>query len=216
MFKRISGLTLIELLISIVLLSIIVMGFSNIDLFIQNNVISATRRSQLQNEVSFVLNHMEKHITGGSTIGSGGAIGTVTQPPIANALPNAIAGDNSIIVTVDSNNNGQRDGPGVDNQIAYRYRPASHEIWYYPVYVNPASAHETLAQGRIMPDFGNVAGAANSYAQYNPLAVPLNNWIEVQITACWDPAAVVAPCGDPRNPSVTMRSRIKMPSVSTN
>lgn len=54
-----------ELLIAIVLLSIIVLGLNNINIFSKLHVISSDRRAQLQNELSNALEHMGKRVIQG-------------------------------------------------------------------------------------------------------------------------------------------------------
>jgi prepilin-type N-terminal cleavage/methylation domain-containing protein len=58
-----KAVTLLELLIAIVLLSVVTIGISSIDIFSRSHVLSSQRRTTLQNEASFVLGHMTKEIT---------------------------------------------------------------------------------------------------------------------------------------------------------
>lgn len=60
MTQRLRAVTLLELLISIVLVSIIIMGLSNIEIFSRHQVTTADRRAKMQNQVSYVLEHMNK------------------------------------------------------------------------------------------------------------------------------------------------------------
>ena len=69
-----TGVTLLELLISIALLALIVYGVGSINLFSNYHIISSDRRMKLQNELSFCLEHMSKNISRG--------VGTFTQPPL--------------------------------------------------------------------------------------------------------------------------------------
>jgi len=62
---RRQAVTLIELLIAIILLSTVIMAVSSINLFSQHHTISASRRADLQNELSFVITHMGKYVTQG-------------------------------------------------------------------------------------------------------------------------------------------------------
>jgi len=57
-----KSVTLVELIIAIVLLSVMVIGFSSIETFSRYHVLSADRRVKLQNNVSYALDHMTKHI----------------------------------------------------------------------------------------------------------------------------------------------------------
>lgn len=199
-----KGVTLVELLIAVVIFSLIVVGFSNIDTFSRYYVISSDRRAKLQNDASYVLEHMEKNITGTNTLG--GAIGDINQPPVNLTT---IGGDNAITVWIDANINGTRDAS--DKQIAYRYSPASnYEIWYYPNYTDAPAAYEVITSKKIRPDFSSSI-AQPTYCTYNSA----NNYIEVQITACWDPDGSPTACGGLDNPAFVIKNRIYMPAVST-
>ncbi|MCM8789684.1 MAG: hypothetical protein NC916_01495, partial [Candidatus Omnitrophica bacterium] len=103
-----DAVTLLELIISILLLALIVFGFANIDFFSRAQIELSSRRAKLQNEVSFALAHMAKNI--------GRAIGNELIP-----IPPNPNGNNSVINTtplggnqagrgfIDFNNNGVRD-----------------------------------------------------------------------------------------------------------
>lgn len=56
------SVTLFELLIAIALLSIVLLAFSSIHIFSNAHVITADRRTKLQNEVSKILEHMTKNV----------------------------------------------------------------------------------------------------------------------------------------------------------
>jgi hypothetical protein len=182
-----------------VLLSIIILGLTNIDLFSRSHVISSDRRAKIDNEISLALVHMAKNI--------GKAIGDVNQAPVTLTT---IGGDNAITVWIDYNTNGQRDAS--DKQIAYRYSPApNYEIWYYSNYTDSPASYEVLTSKKIRPDFSSTTSQP-TYRTYSSS----NNYIVVQLTACWDPSQTRYSCDTPNNPSVTMKANIKMPSVTTN
>jgi hypothetical protein len=198
-----KSLTLIELIIAIGLLLVIILAISNIDLFSRFHTISADRRVKLQNEVSYVLEHMSKEISR--------AIGNVIVDGINNIVDfTPIAGDTAIRGYVDSNATG---GPGDgrrdainDHWIAYRYRDASappndrYQIWYYANCVGP----NCNQAGTIGPEV-----IARNIVNFSPSVN--DNVVEVAVTARWQPAQTVSP----DNPEVVMRTKIKMPSVST-
>ena len=186
-----KSVTLLELLIAISLLFVVLSGLTSIDLFSRNQVLTSDRRIKLQNEVSYTLEHMSKNIA--RAIGGKGT-------SIIDRV--AISGDSAIKVRIDSNfPYGQLD-PG-DIQIAYRYNLSSHQIWYYKDWTNSSDSYEILAP-HISSDF------SNDFVIYDSA----NNFIDITIVSCWDPAQ--ATCGEPDNPSIKMRTRVKMPSISTN
>ncbi len=68
------GLTIIELIVSVLLLGMIVIGMFSIDIFSRDQFISSDKRVKLQNEAAYVLSHMSKQLAS--------AIGDVGVPPI--------------------------------------------------------------------------------------------------------------------------------------
>lgn len=74
MNKRRRGITLVELIVAVILLTVIILAVMSIDTFSRYHLIGSDRRSRLQNELSFALEHMQKNIARG--------VGNVTNPPI--------------------------------------------------------------------------------------------------------------------------------------
>lgn len=194
-----KSITLIELLIAIVLMSLVVLGFSSIDLFSRYHVITSDRRIKAQNEASYALEHMSKEIV--KAIGNERVYGTNTVVDLQDPIGTEAA---RIKVYIDANQNGLRETvSGTDYWIAYRFHNSgseSYQILYCRQCRNKPctqceSSWETLS---------------NKITNFN-VSKSLN-FVEVQITARWDPA--LASSSD--NPSVNMRNRISMPSVSTN
>lgn len=204
-----KSVTLLELLIAITLISLIVLGFSSIDLFSRYHVVTSDRRAKLQNEVSHALEHMTKQIS--MAIGNERIFGVGTVIDRTD-----IGGDSAIRIYIDANANGQSDSS--DSWIAYRFTGntgnpnTQFQIWFYSNYTNPSSSYEVIAT-KITSDF------SNTYVSYDNTDTdgdPIDNYMDIQLTACWDPDGSPQACGTPDNPSVTMSTRIKMPSVSTN
>ena len=77
--KRNSAITLLELIIAISLLGVVALGFTSIQNFARYHAIGSERRAKVQNELSFVLQHISKNIQR--------ATGDGNNPPIA-ALAN--------------------------------------------------------------------------------------------------------------------------------
>lgn len=55
-----KSVSLLELLVAIVLLSVLVLGLTSIDFFSRNHVISSDMRSRLQNEIYLALEHINR------------------------------------------------------------------------------------------------------------------------------------------------------------
>lgn len=168
------GVTLLELLIAIAMLGMIVLAFSSIDKFSRFHVQSSDKRAQVQNEASYVLEHMVKEIG------------------------KARGGFNNLPVTVDA---GSQQGINVttaNGQIRYAY--ASMQINY----TDTSNSTATLSN--------KITNCAFSHT-WNGVK---ENFITVNITACYDPNETLQVCGSPENPSVNMQNRIYMPAVSVN
>lgn len=203
------GLSVFELLISLSIFSIMIIGFSSIDTFSHYHVISADRRAKLQNEVSYLLEHMAKNMTGTYNpyiipyVARGGAIGDINQAPVSLSI---IGGDNAMIIWIDANSNGKRDAS--DKQIAYRYSSSNYQIWYYSDYTDSSASYEVIAN-KIRPNFSS-GTSQPTYRTYSSS----NNYVEVQIGACWDPDSTPSSCGSRDNPALSMKNRIQLPSSS--
>jgi hypothetical protein len=198
-----QAVTLMELIICLVLMLIMVLGFSQVDTFVRQNVVVSTRRSELQHTVSLTIDHIAKQLNR--------AVGSIMVGGKTPVSLTAIAGDTALRIYVDaasdrkSPGNGNYDaydaGPGAgdpgDCWRAYRYIGSGanqHQLWYYNNYVNASSAHEVLAT-KIAAFTVSITG----------------NYATLNLTACWDPLGA----GSIDNPCVVMRSQIQMPSVST-
>ncbi len=181
-----------------VLLFLIVLGFSSIETFSRRGLMATARRAEIQGEVSYVLNHIAKQATR--------AIGAQGIPGQQAVDLTQIAGDDSLRIYVDAGADHESVGDGIratsgDCWRAYRYRnelspPADrYQIWYYPDYNNPADSYEVLAR---------------KIRNFRPFPISNQNYFEVEIIACWDPSQSASL----DNPCITSSARISMPSVS--
>lgn len=185
---KIKAITFIELIIAIGLLVVIVLGFSSIELFSRHHVLTSDRRAQIQNEAAVIMEHMSKEI--------GQGIGDTMNSPVV-SVSGLTAPDHALSVWVDSNHDGRFNSTS-DSKVIYWYNNTSHEMRYNSSYAGalPVS-YEVLGR--------KVSGFNHSYNT-------ADNYIEANVSACWNPAQ--ANCGTPDNPNVTLRNRIKMPAVS--
>lgn len=232
----IKSVTLLELLIAIVLLSVIVLGLTSIDIFSRHHVVDADRRAKLQNKIYYVLEHMTRNIVGVPVVtggnNSGGAIGN----EIINSSDSVVdivtgSGNNDserLKVYVDADMDGVRDAEvgnpaaGEDHWIAYLFYDSTGPL---------ANRRKIEFCERCRNKNCNFAGGqcssgwlvlADNIVNFN-VTKPVNgsseldnNYINVQVTACFDPANAITAfaCGTGDNPRVTMNTSIKMPSVS--
>ncbi len=93
--ESIKSITLIELLVSIVILSIMVLIIYGIYTFSHSQVLNADRRTKVQNELTYALEHMSKYVQQ--------ANGDTNNPPIK-VYPNPPETQTGFQVRVDFNN----------------------------------------------------------------------------------------------------------------
>ena len=200
--KPAKSTTLIELLIGIVIFSIIVLGFAGIDYFARARVLSATRRSVVQNEASLVLDRIQKQLVR--------AIGNIVINGPANIVNTAaIAGNQAIRIFVDDNGgapNGVRDAG--DIWLAFQRKAANPGIYFMQF------CAQCNAAGACAPGWQNIGGPR--IQNFIRGIVANSNRVTLTITVCWNPATGVPPNGTVTNPCVTMSTAVAMPMVSTN
>jgi len=185
-----KSITLIELLVSIVLMSLIVLSLGSINLYSHYHVINADRRAKVQNDVTYVLEHMAKNLSQ--------AIGDATRQTVTIENPNS--NTRRIRVWIDYNSNAIRDAADVEIQYEWERGPA--RIRYWPDYTHNSNPSGSEIISKHITEF--IIGQQDNYVEI------------FQLTGCWDPDGSPSACGTSDNPSVTMFTRIKMSSVSTN
>jgi hypothetical protein len=60
--RNMSSLTLIELIISVIIVAIMILSFYSLETYGHSQVISADRRAKVQNELAYALEHMSKYV----------------------------------------------------------------------------------------------------------------------------------------------------------
>ncbi|MCK9604265.1 MAG: hypothetical protein M0R66_07910 [Candidatus Omnitrophica bacterium] len=220
---RNKAVSIIELLISIILLSVIVLALASIDLFSRYHVVNSDQRARLQNQVYFVVEHMSREVSG--AIGNENVYGAdtvVNQQSLS-------GGDDygRVRVYVDGNGDGIRQPPSDHPNPA-----AGDDHWIaYLFYDNTASSNKNSIRycGRCTDNNtpcpnGNAGACAidwvtlSSNIQYfiptKPAAggILSQNYLDVEIIGCNDPTS--GTCGNLENPIVTFRTNMKMPSVA--
>ncbi len=197
-FNPRKSVTFIELLIAIVLLSVIILAVNNVNVFSRYHLVSADRRAKIQNDVSLCLEHMTKNLSqaiGNEALGVG-----VVWTGVS-------GGTYYLTARVDTNPNGIAEGWLVDYISGYKLNYANHRFYYCnncfdSLYSSCVGNEEVLAQNiTAFSASKNLSGG--------------NNYITVDLTACWDPAATASACDTQDNPSVTMSTTITLPSVSS-
>jgi len=74
MLRKTCGLSLIELLVTMILMSLVLIGLFSIDLFSRDQVLSSDRRVKVQNEISYAIEYMSKFVQQ--------SVGDFNNPPI--------------------------------------------------------------------------------------------------------------------------------------
>lgn len=199
MVRRRTGLTLVELIIAMALVSVLVLAVTSFDFFCRSQVVSSQRRAQLQNEATGALEHMNRYIAQ--------AIGDINNQPFSGYSDNR-----GIRIRVDSNGNGQLDAS--DRYIAYRH--INDEISFYSnaTLSDPPSGSSEVISRKIT--ITNNPFAAESST--NPWGLKIDivsvNQLEVKVRARWYPNPAVSLSLD--NPEVTLKTNIICNSVSVN
>jgi len=182
---------MLELLVAIIVMSLVMMGVYCIQIFSDNQVVTSNRKAAMQNEVSFILEHMSKQLNQ--------AIGDGSTYPV-----NYDTGD-YFQVWIDSDHDGIFNATS-DKQIYYHLTGAGAVEFCE----NATSGGKSCA--------GFTPEVLSKHIINFPTAFTINNatnLVYVNLTACWDPAQV-ASCGSLKNPSVTMSTCIFLPSVASN
>jgi hypothetical protein len=186
-----KAVSLIELLISLIILGLVILGFSSLDLFSSRQVSAANKKISTQNDAIYITEFIAKE--------TNKAIGNFNAPP---TRPISVGGETGIALKIDVNENGRWDSPP-DKEIAFLYRGAvgsnNYQIRYYADFFDAAP--------------GSFVVVSNKAFQFVPVVT--DNYLFMEIATCWNPRSTTDPCGSWNNPAGRVRSRIMMPAVST-
>lgn len=204
MKRTLNGVTLLELIITVIFIGLIVLTLTSINLFTQHHLLNSERRAKIQNEAALLFEHMNKYIV----LAVGNA---VTNPAVK-----AYSDNKGIRIRIDSNADGQVDA--TDAWVAYRHENigtpvTDSEIRFYPNATDnevPQGGYNRVAHKVVIssPAFygleflGNFDG--NNLLRYN--------MIEIRVTCRWESAQDISV----DNPEFTLHTQIRMPSVSLN
>jgi Tfp pilus assembly protein PilE len=191
---RNKSVTLIELIVAMVLVAVIILGINSISLFSNYQLISSDRRAKVQNEISYCLEHITKHVS--AAIGNEVLFGNDTVVVASSASNPKLA------VFIDANANGLRDVVG-DYWINYYFNSGAKEFRY----CGNCGASSSCAGCNITEEV-----LSKKISAFIPSKNFTNgNYAEVVISGRWDPSSAVSQ----DNPEVTMRTTLIFPSIST-
>lgn len=195
MNRRLNAVSLIELMVGLVLVSLVILGLSNIEAFSRNIFFRTDKKIKVQNDVAYVLQHMSKYVGRG-----------IGEPDIP-AINLSVAGFNlneAVRVWTDSNSNGALDiAAGCptgnnDNRVAYALDAGNHTVLFFPDFECDATHAEVLAR--------NVMHFNVTYSSDK------RNTLGVTISGCGNYTG----CGSSRdNPQVNLTTSIFLPSSTS-
>lgn len=193
-----KAVTLLELIISIVLLSVIILGLGSVNLFSHFHMIAADRASVVQNEVSFVLSHMQVRVAQASGMFNNQAV-RAWDPPAGRG----------IMMRIDAA--GTPRDYNDDTWVGYQQNAGTNTITFcnriivgpWP-WACPAGNREVLTTRILTPALGG----------FNYVLLPGGEGVNITLTGRWDAAAGNAV--DLRNPIVIERTELRSHSASAN
>jgi prepilin-type N-terminal cleavage/methylation domain-containing protein len=184
------GFSLVEVIITSVLISGIILTVASLHLYSIYHVRYTDRTVKVQNDLGYILAHMQTRFLdaiGNEIYNGADAVIALTTGPGGYLL---------VRPYVDLNHNGIRDE---GSRAAYEF---TGNILRYRE--SPADSWEELSTRVTAFTFTKVGSAM------------INNYAVVDITGCFDPDGSPYPCGSDENPEVTIRTNVFMPAVSAN
>ncbi|MDD5116467.1 MAG: prepilin-type N-terminal cleavage/methylation domain-containing protein [Candidatus Omnitrophica bacterium] len=192
MIGKKTGVSLIELIISIVLISLVLLGFFSVELFSRHHVISSDRRTKLQNELSYSIEYMSKYVQQ--------SCGDFNNPPIT-AYP--VSGvQTGFRVRVDLNT------PQTPNDLTddtwINFYLDSHQLK-----TSQGAVTENLAEN-IISNFDPYIMPASPDKGFYAYITDQGTAIDIGLVARYDPSSAASS----DNPQVSMKTRLVSPSAS--
>jgi len=187
-------MTLMELIIALVLLSMIILGITNLEIFCRHAFMSTDRKTKVTNEATYILEHMSKFI--------GNAIGDGSDYPVS--VSPAIGGCDRFVRVWTKVNLSEPGKAAADREIAYCFNNTAHTVTFYPRIrtwpdlVSEDHSKETLSR--------------NVY-EWDAMFDSHQAYVNATVTVCWN---ATTECGSVDNPRIKLDTRISMPAVSAN
>jgi Tfp pilus assembly protein PilW len=204
MQNKLKAVSLMELIVALILLSVVTLGLAGISLFSHYHVVNSDRRAKVQNEASYLLDHMNKQVyfaIGNEAINGGNSVVDI------NNSVGGVSDTNAMRIYKDADVDGQRSAG--DYWIAYlfkNYGATNYQIRY-------CSQCTSKACGTCANNWEVLSKRVANFIPVKPGGASLSgNYVDANFTACWNPGSAVSS----DNPCLTLRSRFKMPSVPTN
>jgi hypothetical protein len=183
-----KAITLIELIISLIITALVIVGFSSIDLFSSRQIVTSNRLLKVQNDASAIIETIAKE--------SLNAIGS-KQLPAAYTTTVTIEGNpcQAIVFRIDGDNDGTWKG---DKEIAFSYGAVMNKLYLDRNFGGLFVINETVS---------------NTVTKFVANLSANSNYLDLDVETCWNPPYG---CGTLDNPQVHVRARVELPSVSVN
>jgi hypothetical protein len=205
-----KSVTLIEMVITLLLISILAIVFAAIELMGVSRLLAVDRRSKVQNDLVYILEHSTKQIS--KAIGNT-QINTAAGDEVVETIDKIDINDGaSIRFYVDSNEDGVRNDTTPWRAYRFNATGGEYQLWYCSNCPNYACASCSSDAWGTKILSSKITNANYTYSS-------VNNYVNITIEGCWDPnpanVTKFGNCGSSNNPSASMKARIKMPAVST-
>lgn len=199
-----KSITLIELLVSIIIVTMMVLSFYGLETFSHGQVINSERRAKVQNQLAYVLEHMSKYVQQ--------ANGYMGDP--ANPKPAIVLTASGFQVRYDCNTAQTPSDLTDDVWVYYTLNSAKHELSAGCSGLNcascspdrpvpPVSPGEVLSN-KIIGNFNNSILPVNPTDGFYVQVDPLGNFVDIGLVGRYDNSSSTSLT----NPQVEMKTRI--------
>jgi type II secretory pathway pseudopilin PulG len=195
--------TLLELLIALIVLSMVLLAFYNIQLFSDYQVVSSNRKAVLQNEAITLLEHITKQLKAAVSNGK-------TYPADLDPSGNAMR------IWVDNNGDGvlqDNTNASPNDRLVFYLHAANGSVFF----CNDANFTGYSASSTLVCNGVNETLATHMNSNLNSSFIIINNttnYVTMSVKSCWDPTDS-AGCGSLKNPSVSFTTQVDMPSATS-
>ena len=186
--KNVRSITLIELMISIIIVTIVVLSFYSLETFSQGQVINADRRAKVQNDLAYALEHMSKY---------------VLMAEGNNRSPAIVFFPTGFFARVDFRN------PQIPSDLSTNGARINYSFSGSTLRVN-CNTYGSGSCGSFIPEI--LSGRIITFNATLGVA-PLNNVLDIYLVGRYNP---IKPIDRTTNPQVEMRTEVICPNSSTN
>ncbi len=190
--KKVLGLSLIELLVSMILMSLVLLGFFSIELFSRHHVVSSDRRAKVQNEISYAIEYMSKYTQQ--------SIGDFNNPPIS--IYPTVGAQTGFRVRVDLNSPKTASDLSDDTWVNFYLDGTTLKALQGSTTEILSEKISGVFDASVMPEFPD----KGFYVSITDQGAA----VDIGLVGRYDPAAAASS----DNPQITMKTRLVSPSSS--